>query len=85
MDLVALEVLRMMSAAARCGKALSVADNFIRAQLANHLVLIGGGGNRDGLEARSLRVLHRKQPEAPPIPSTATLAPGCGSAQRSPL
>src|SRR5215472_18130666 len=39
--------------AARCGKTLSVADNFIRAELANHLVLIGRVRNRDGLEARS--------------------------------
>jgi len=49
--------------AARCGKALSVTDNFIRAQLANHLVLIGGMRNRDGLKARSLRVLHRQVPK----------------------
>src|ERR1700756_2711886 len=49
--------------AARCGKALSVADNFIRAQLANHLVFIGGVRNRDGLEARSLRVLYRQMPK----------------------
>ena len=33
---------RFLVGAARCGKALSVADNFIRAQLANHLVLIRG-------------------------------------------
>src|SRR3984893_5134069 len=49
--------------AARCGKALSVADNFIRAQLANHLVLIGGACKRDGLEPRSLRVLSRQMPK----------------------
>src|SRR6516162_2638579 len=49
--------------AARCGKALSVADNFIRAQVANHLVFIGGVRNRDGLEARGLRVLHRQVPK----------------------
>src|SRR5262249_1293824 len=49
--------------AARCGEALSVTDNFIRAKLANHLVLIGGVRNRDGLEARSLRVLHRQVPK----------------------
>src|SRR5215469_13959549 len=45
--------------AARSGKGLSVSDNFIRSQLANHLVLIGGVRNRDGLESRSLRVLYR--------------------------
>src|ERR1700694_1876426 len=45
--------------AARCGKALSVADNFIRAEITDHLVFVGGVRNRDCLEARSLRVLHR--------------------------
>src|ERR1700687_2285856 len=45
--------------ATRCGKALSVAHNFIRAEIVDHLVFIGGVRNRDGLEARSLRVLHR--------------------------
>src|SRR5262249_57394762 len=49
--------------AARCGEALSVTDNFTRAKLANHLVLIGGVRNRDGLEARSLRVLYRQMPK----------------------
>src|SRR5690242_11829337 len=49
--------------AARCSKALSVTDNFIRAELANHLVLIGGVRNRDGLEARGLGVLHRQVPK----------------------
>src|SRR5579863_10034482 len=44
--------------AARRGKALSVADNFVRAELADHLVLIGGVRDGDSLEARSLRVLH---------------------------
>src|SRR5258708_3501789 len=44
--------------AARRGKALSVADNFVGAEIADHLVFIGGVRNRDGLEARSLRVLH---------------------------
>ena len=45
--------------ATRRGKALSVADNFIRAEIADHLVFIGGVRNRDGIEARSFRVLHR--------------------------
>src|SRR5262249_55394964 len=48
---------------ARCGKALSVAENFTRAEFANHLVLIGGVQNRDRLEARSLRVLYGQIPK----------------------
>src|SRR4029077_2896829 len=43
---------------ARRGKALSVADNFVRAELADQLVFVRGVGNGDGLKARSLRVLH---------------------------
>jgi hypothetical protein len=64
MDLVELEVLRITSAPPRCSKALSVADNLIRAKVADRLVLIGGVRNGDGLEARGLCVLHRQVPKA---------------------
>jgi hypothetical protein len=40
-DLVESEVLRITSAPRR-GEALSVADNLIRAEIADHLVFIGG-------------------------------------------
>src|SRR5260370_19804072 len=43
---------------ARCGKVLSVADNFIRAELADQLVFVRRVGNGDGLKARCLCVLH---------------------------
>ena len=49
--------------AARRSKTLSIADNFIGAEVTDHFVFIGGVRNGDGLEARSLRVLHRQVPK----------------------
>ena len=65
---------------ARCREALSVADNLIRAQSANHFVFIGGVRNRDGLEARGLRVLHR-QVTKPADSKFRSLKPLIGSRQ----
>src|SRR5262249_41272010 len=44
-------------------EALSIADNFIRSEIADQLVLIGGVRNCDGLEPCRLGVLHRQVPE----------------------
>ncbi len=49
---------------ARCGKVFPVADNFIRAELADQLVFVRGVGNGDGLKPRCLRVLHCKVSKA---------------------
>src|SRR5256884_1332808 len=49
--------------AARRGKALSIADNFIRAEIADQLLFIWGVRNGDGLKARSFAVLHCQVPE----------------------
>src|SRR5437667_3546240 len=50
--------------AARRGKALSVADNFIRAEIADQLVFVGGVRNCDGLETCSFRILHCQVPKS---------------------
>ena len=47
----------------RRSKALAVANDLIRAELANHFVFIGRMGNRDRLESGGLRILHGEVPE----------------------
>jgi hypothetical protein len=82
MDLVELEVLRITSAPPRRSKALSVADNFIRAKIADHLVFIRGVRNGNGLEARSLRILHCQMPKpANPKPGHALVRLGISPAE----
>src|SRR5260370_4762137 len=68
--------------ASRRGKALSVADNFIRPEIADHLVFIRGMRNCYGLEARSLRVLHGQVPKpADPEHGHALMRLGVGPAE----
>src|SRR5438067_2801573 len=62
-DAAELEVLRITSAPPRRRKALSVADYFICAEIADHLIFIGGVRNCDGLESCSFRVLHCQVPK----------------------
>src|SRR5438132_3605468 len=66
----------------RCRKALAIADNFIRAEIADHLVFIGGMRNCDSLEACGLRVLHCQVPKsADPEHSNTLMRLGIGPAE----
>src|SRR6202008_335231 len=68
--------------ASRCGKAFSVADAFIRAEIADHLIFVGGMRNGDGIEAGGLCVLHCQVPKpTDPEDSYALMRLGVGPAE----